>query len=420
MASASEADIPSSPTALSIRDVGFFLSNRFLWVSANQITNVGVGWLVYAETRSALALGLVGLAAFAPKVLLTLLAGVVVDRYDRRLVMGLCLAVSGAVNLGLLAIAIAADVNVNAIYVLFILLGISRSFIAPSSQALIASLVPREHLSRVVGLSSSTGQFATILGPALGGLLYIVGPGAAFACAAIFYFAAVVLILMIRRPTQQRAKGPVTLGDAFAGLAFIRRRPVILGAISLDMFSVLLGGATALLPIVASDILHVGPFGLGLLRSAPAVGAMMLGLTLAYLPIQRRAGVKLLGATTVFGLATIALGLSSSFVLSLAILWLIGASDVFSVVIRQTLVQSDTPDSMRGRVAAVNSLFIGASNELGEFESGLTAHWFGLVPAILIGGVGTIAVSALWAVVFPGLRTRDRLVEPETSATATA
>ena len=211
-----------------------------------------------------------------------------------------------------------------------------------------------------------------------------------------------------------RSKEPIKLSDAFAGLVFVWQRPIILGAISLDLFSVLLGGATALMPIIASDVLHVGPLGLGVLQSAPAVGAMTVGLTLAYAPIQRRAGRKLFIATAIFGLATIGLGLSTHLYLTLAFLWLIGASDVVSVVIRQTLVQGDTPDRMRGRVAAVNSLFIGASNELGEFESGSTAALFGLVPAIVVGGAGTLLIAALWARMFPQLRQRDQLVEPST------
>jgi MFS family permease len=276
---------------------------------------------------------------------------------------------------------------------------------------MVANIVPREQLSRVVGMASSTGQLATILGPALGGLLFVGGPWVPFAVSAVFFFAASMLNLVVRRHGDGVSKPPVMLADAFAGLIFIWQRPVILGAISLDMFCVFLGGATALLPIIAADILHVGPLGLGILRSMPAAGAMMLGLLLACRPMERRVGHKLFLATTVFGLATIGLGLSTEMYFSMTCLWLIGASDVFSVVIRQTLVQGDTPDQMRGRVAAVNTLFIGASNELGEFESGVTAAVFGLVPAILIGGMGTICVSLLWAIMFPQLRRRDRLVE---------
>jgi MFS family permease len=295
--------------------------------------------------------------------------------------------------------------------VLFLSSGTARGFASPTPQALVANLVPRDQLSRVVSLASSVSQTAAIGGPAIGGLLYLAGAWAPFTCAMLFFLAAAELTLMIRYRAEARSKAPVTLTDVFAGLAYIWRRPVILGAISLDMFAMLLGGATALLPIVASEILHVGPLGLGVLRSTPAVGAMMLGLLLSFAPIRHRAGTKLFLATAAFGFATIGFGLSENLFLSLAFLWLIGASDVISVVIRQTLVQADTPDQMRGRVAAVNSLFIGASNELGEFESGATTAIFGLVPAILIGGIGTIMVSVLWAVMFPALRRRDMLME---------
>ncbi len=392
-------------------DVVMFMASRFLWISATQICNVAVGWLIYDVTRSAWALGLVGLAAFAPKLLLTLVAGMVADRYDRRKVMAACLALDGLATIGLFYVAVQSTVAIGAIYALFILLGIARGFAGPAAQAMAANLVPRAQFSKVVGLSSSIGQLASIGGPAMGGLLYAFGAGAPFAAAGLFFFTASGLNLLIRRLTDDRSKAPIRISDAFAGLRFIWQRPVILGAISLDLFSVLLGGATALLPIIATELLHVGPASLGILRSMPALGAMSLGLFLSYRPIERRAGKKLFTATTIFGLATVGLGLSTDFYLSLVLLWLIGASDVFSVVIRQTLVQSDTPDAMRGRVAAVNSLFIGASNELGEFESGATAALFGLVPAILLGGVGTVAVAFSWAWIFPQLRKRDHLVE---------
>ena len=404
--------LPLLSSPLANPAVVLFLVGRFLWMAATQVCNVAVGWLIYDVTRSAWALGLVGLAAFAPKLLVTLVAGMVADRYDRRFIMAICMGLSGLASLGLLYIVLAPTIHVGAIYVLVVILGIERGFAGPAGQAMVANLVPREQFSRVVGMSSSTGQIATIAGPALGGLLFVGGSWVPFAFAALCFFVAAGLNLLIRRQVQHGNRGPVQLSDVFAGLVFVFHRPVILGAISLDLFSVLLGGATALLPMIASEVLHVGPAGLGILRSMPAVGALMLGLTLSRAPIQRRAGRKLFTATTIFGLATIGLGLSADFYLSLAFLWLIGASDVFSVVIRQTLVQSDTPDHMRGRVAAVNSLFIGASNELGEFESGATAALFGLVPAIVLGGAGTIAVSVLFALVFPQLRRRDRLVEP--------
>lgn len=393
------------------RDVLCYLLSRAMWVSATQVCNVAVGWTVYEHTRSAWALGLVGLSAFAPKLALMLVSGLVADRYDRRWIMAGGLAANSLASLGLLAVVLASEVRIGAIYLLFILLGTARGFIGPAAQAMIANIVPRADLSRVMGLSSSIGQIATIAGPAFGGLLFLIGPGAPFAVAALFFLIAAGLNLLIGRVGDKSARPPARLADAFAGLAFIRSRPVILGAISLDLFSVLLGGATALLPIIASDRLNAGPETLGLLRAMPAVGAAMLGATLAYVPLRRRVGRKLFVAVTIFGLATIGLGLSRDLYLTMGMLWLLGASDVFSVVIRQTLVQGDTPDEMRGRVAAVNSLFVGASNELGEFESGATAALFGLVPAIVLGGVGTIAVAILWAWMFPDLRRRDHLIE---------
>lgn len=393
-------------------DVVRVLVSRLLWVLATQIANVAVAWLVYEETRSPLALGLVGLAAFAPRFLLTLASGIAADRYDRRLVMAASLGTSGAASLGLAAIATGESVSLVALYVLFIVTGVARGFAGPASQAMLASLVPRHQLGRAVGLSSSTSRLAAIAGPAVGGLLFTAGRPVPLACAALSFLVAAVLNLAVRQRPERLAKGPIALSDALAGLGFIWRRPVVLGAVSLDLFAVLLGGATALLPIVADELLHVGPVGLGFLRSMPAAGAMVMGLMLAHTSITHRVGVKLLVATAIFGLSTIGLGLSTSFYLSLALLWIMGAADMVGVVVRQTLVQADTPEQMRGRVAAVNALFIGASNELGEFESGVTAALFGLVPAILIGGVGTIAVSVLWVWLFPALARRDRLVEP--------
>jgi MFS family permease len=393
------------------RNVLLYLISRFLLICASQVINLAVGWLVYDVTRSAMALGLVGLAAFTPKLLLSLVSGVVADRFERRLVCAGSFVTMALVSVGLLLTTTSRPVDISAIYALFILYGCARGFGNPAAQAMIANLVPRASLSQVVGISSSTSQMATIIGPALGGVLYIAGGWAPFAFACAAFLPAAILMLCIEARPQDSVKTPFTFSDAFAGLTFIWQKPVILGAISLDLFTVLLGGATALLPIIASEILHIGPLGLGILRSAPALGAMMLGLFIAYRPIERRAGPKLFVVTTIFGLATIGLGLSTDVYLSLAMLWLLGASDVFSVVIRQTLVQSDTPDAMRGRVAAVNSLFIGASNELGEFESGVTAALFGLVPAIVIGGAGTLLVSLSWAIMFPQLRKRDRLVD---------
>lgn len=404
------ADTPT-PSVLANRDVLLYLAARFLWMAAFQICNVAIGWLVYEETRSAWALGLVGLAAFAPKLIVAFVSGIIADRYDRRRIVATCLVINAVTTAGLLAAVLSEPVFLPAVYALFMLSATARGFANPAIAALAANLVPREQLSRVFSLSFSISQCATILGPALGGLIYLAGAYAPFAAAAVFFLLASIAILLIRHRSEARSKAPVTMDDVFAGLAFIWRRPTILGAVSLDMFAVLLGGVTALLPMVAYEILHVGPVGLGVLRSMPALGAVVLGLFLAWYPIRRRAGHQLFVAIVVFGLATIGVGLSENLILTMGFLWVLGAADVFSVVIRQTLVQGDTPDEMRGRVSAVNSLFIGASNELGEFESGATAALFGLVPAILIGGVGTITIAILWALMFPSLRKRDRLVE---------
>lgn len=402
---------PPERSPLVSRDVIFFLIGRFLWMGAHQIDNVAVGWLIWEVTGSAWALGFVGLAAFLPRLLIVLIAGIMADRFDRRRLLAACLAVSGAANLGLVFVVLAPTVSIGWVYALFVLTSTARGFAGPAEPALLANLVTREHYSRVFGFGSSVGQSAVIIGPALGGFIYLAGAWAPFAAAMIFQFVGSVLILLISHRSAARAKGPVQLSEALAGLSFIRRHQIILGAISLDMFAVLLGGVVALLPIVASEILQIGPAGLGVLRSMPALGAVMVGLALAHTPIRGNAGHILFAATGMFGLATIVFGLSESFFLSLGLLWLMGASDVISVVIRQTLVQSETPDEMRGRVGAVYSLFVGASNELGEFESGATAAIFGLVPAIIIGGVGTIAVAALWTRLFPALWRRDQLVE---------
>ena len=399
------------PRVMTSPNVLFYLAARFFWTAAFQICNVAVAWIVYDITRSAWALGLVGLAAFAPKVVVTFVSGLVADRVDRRLIVSVAMLVSAFATVGLLVTVLADPVPLWAVYVLFVISATARGFANPAIGALGANLVPREELARVFSLAMSVTQFGNILGPALGGFIYLAGPAAPYATAAVLFFISSGLIAMVRHRPEARPKTPVTMQDVFAGLGFIWQRPTLLGAVSLDMFAVLLGGAVALLPMVASEILHVGPGGLGVLRSMPALGAMMLSIYLAYAPIRRRAGAKLFIATAVFGLATIGFGLSQNFALSLSFLWILGATDVFSVVIRQTLVQGDTPDHMRGRVGAVNALFIGASNELGEFESGATAALFGLVPAIVMGGAGTVLIVVAWAFLFPTLRRRDALVE---------
>jgi MFS family permease len=392
------------------RDFRLFSASRLLSIMALQMQNVAVGWLVYDLTRSAFALGLVGLAAFVPALALVLVTGHVADAFDRRLIMLIAHAATALSAAGLvLFAAIGADAALP-VYGLVALAGTARAFGLPAQQALLPLLVPREDFGNAVAWNSSVNQTATISGPALGGVLYLLGPTVVFATvAAAFAAAALLAALIVPRPPERRRER-TSWTTLVAGLSFIRAHPVVLGAISLDLVAVFLGGATALLPIFAQDILHVGPVGLGLLRSAPAVGALAMAFTLAHRPVARNAGRRMLQAVALFGLSTIGFGLSTSLHLSLACLVLIGAADMVNVYVRQTLVQTETPDAMRGRVAAVNSIFIGASNELGEFESGTLAALLGAVPAVVIGGAATIAVAALWGRVFPQLAARDRLI----------
>lgn len=404
--------------ALASRDFGLYLAARFLAALAIQVQNVAVGWLIYDLTRSPFALGLVGLAEFLPAVALALVTGHVADRYDRRRILVACYAAITAVSAGLLAFAQLKPGVLWPAYLLLVAFGASRAFANPAGQALVPNLVPQAQLANAIAWNSMVWQTATIAGPALGGLLYYLGPGIAFGTATAALLACVLLFAAIRRRPQPPGS-PASWDTLLAGVRFIRSRPAIFGAISLDLFAVLLGGATALLPVYARDILDVGPGGLGLLRSMPAAGALGMALWLAVRPLQRHSGRRMFQAVALFGLFTIAFGLSTNLWLSAACLVGLGAADMVSVYIRQTLVQWDTPDAMRGRVAAVNSVFIGASNELGQFESGTVAALIGTVPAVVVGGLGTIAVVALWRRWFPELRDRDRLTAaplPEGSA----
>ncbi len=392
------------------RDFAIFLAGRFLSAMAVQVQNVAVGWLVYDITGSPLSLGLVGLATFLPAVGLALVTGHVADRYDRRAILVACYLLTVLTALGLLACAWTRTGEMWQVYALVLVFGATRAFANPAGQALLPNLVPREEFGAAIAWASSGWQTATIIGPAIGGVLYVLGEVAVFAAVAALFLATALLFAAIRPRSTAPQPGRVTRDTLLAGISFIRSRPAVLGAISLDLFAVLLGGATALLPIFARDILAVGPSGLGLLRSAPAAGALATALFLAWRPLERRAGMRMFQAVAIFGVATIGFGLSESFPLSLAFLFALGAADMVSVVIRQTLVQIETPDAMRGRVSAVNSVFIGASNELGEFESGVLAALIGTVPCVVVGGLGTLAVAALWARWFPTLRDRDRLV----------
>ncbi|NEU13289.1 MFS transporter [Methylobacterium sp. BTF04] len=394
-------------------DFRLYGSARFLTGLAFQMQAVAVGWFVYDLTRSALALGLVGLASFLPAMLAALITGHVADTYDRRLVASVAYATLAAADLGLLAAAHYGTTTLWPIYALVVVIGTGRAFANPSLQALLPTLVPRTLFGSAIAWNASLWQSASILGPALGGFLYALGPAMVFGTAAASFLLASLLIAAIRfRPAAITERPPVTWATLSAGLTYIRDHPVVLGAISLDLVAVLLGGATALLPIFAAEVLHVGPLGLGTLRSMPAAGAVLMAVALAYWPLQRQAGLRMLQAVAVFGLAILVFGLSTSLPLSMACLFVTGAADMISVYVRQTFVQGETPDAMRGRVSAVNTVFIGASNELGEFESGTLAALIGAVPAVVFGGVATILVAGLWGRLFPALRARDRLLPP--------
>jgi len=396
-------------TVLEIPSFRYFVFSRIATTMSNQMLMVIVGWQMYDITHRAFDLGMVGLAQFLPALALCLIVGQVADRYDRRYILIGCQLVQGGAALLLTVGTLYGWLGREALLLASLALGAARAFQLPTQQALLPTLVPLASFPRSLTISSAASQLATILGPAVGGFIYVAGAAVVYAtCAALSAFAAVMLYL-IHYDHARPAREPVTLHSLLAGIRFIWQREQILGAISLDLLAVLFGGATALLPIFARDVLHVGSWGLGLLRSAPAGGALAVSLYLTRNPIERRAGKTMLGCVALYGLATLLFALSRSFSLSLAALALTGAFDMVSVVVRQSLVQLDTPNDMRGRVSAVNSIFIGASNQLGEFESGITAGWFGAVPSVLIGGAGTILIVALWTKVFPSLAQRERL-----------
>lgn len=401
----------SSPTLYRHRDFAFFLSGRFLGTVAMQVQSVAIGWQIYEMERTPLALGLVGLCQFLPMFLLTLPAGEITDRLNQRLVFAAALMLQGVCGALFLGLSLAHVDNAIAFYAVLVLFGAARGFSGPAGNSLLAFLVPPERLARSIALNSSVFMIAVIAGPALGGVLYALGPDATYSvCMAGFVASGACMVTLGGRKRADAMQSDASrLARVAEGIRFVRQRPVVFGAISLDLFAVLLGGATALLPVFARDILHVGPIGLGLLRSAPATGAAVMAFALARKPLERGTGKKMFAAVAVFGVATIVFGLSHNFLLSLGALFVLGASDMISVFVRHALVNFATPDEMRGRVGAVNVLFIGASNELGEFESGLTAALFGTVPAVVIGGLGTLAVVAAWMKLFPPLRTVDRL-----------
>ncbi|KQQ86863.1 MFS transporter [Massilia sp. Leaf139] len=401
----------SSSSGLAVlrnRNLAFYLSSRFLGTLAVQMQSVAVGWQVYQITGSLFDLGLIGLAQFAPFLVLILWAGHVADRHDRRKIIVLCMLTQLLVSALLLAFTASGSKVVWPVFAVLVLFGSARAFMMPASQAVLRNLVPDKDFGQAVALGSSTFHVAVITGPVLGGLLYVFGPTTVYMVSAGLLLIATVLMASTKSAPQVRSTAPASWHTLLEGLRFVRSRPIVLGAISLDLFAVLFGGATALLPAYAHDVLHAGPTALGWLRTAPGAGAALCSILLAFVPLRRHVGAWMFGGVAVFGLATLTLGWTSDFTVALVALFLLGAGDMVSVYVRHLLVQYETPDEIRGRVSAVNAVFIGASNELGEFESGVTAGWFGLTRAILLGGAATLVVSGVWALLFPVLSKMDR------------
>ncbi|MDP9270771.1 MAG: MFS transporter [Chloroflexota bacterium] len=397
------------PPALRHPDFRRYLAGRALTGFGAEMLTVAVGYQVYQLTRNPLDLGLLGLSEFLPFALLVLPAGEAADHFDRRWIVTGCYALDAACAALLLALTMAGLHTAAPVFAVVSLLGVAGAFSMPTSQALVPNLVPADDFSNAVAVNSSTMQIAFIAGPAVGGFVFLLGPAAVYAAVAVLSLVSAAMLLGLRSGGRsERRTEPMTVTSVLSGINFVRSRPVVLGSISLDLFAVLFGGAAALLPVYASDILAVGPTGLGLLRAAPAVGAALCGAVLASRPVTRDVGRWMFGGVAAFGLGTLVFALSRSFVLSLAALVVMGAADMVSMFIRHLLVQLTTPDRIRGRVSAVNAVFIGASNELGEFESGITAAWLGTVPAVVIGGLATIAVAVLWSGLFPSLRRLDR------------
>src|SRR5271163_2953961 len=393
--------VTATPNALAHRDFRRFLSASFLAILAAEIQSLAVSWQIYSIARTPLALGYVGLVQFLPMMACTIPAGHLADRFDRRLILVVSNLFTAVASGGFLMLALTRTQVLWPFYAVLMLFGAARAFAGPAAQSFVPLLVPQDQFPQAVAWNSSTSQVAVIAGPAIGGAIYILGPAADYGvCLALFAAVAFVIFGIQSRSARYEKEADTTIFERItAGVAYVWRKPLILGAF-------------ALLPVYARDSLHVGPLGLGVLRSAPALGAAMLGLALGQMVRrQRHAGLAMFACVAIFGIATIVFGLSRNFGLSMAALFMLGASDMVSVYVRTTLTQLATPDAMRGRVSAVNRLFVGASNELGEFESGVTATWFGTVPAVVIGGVGTLVIVAVWFRLFPSLREVDRLSE---------
>ena len=410
------ADAPTLTALLGQRDYVLMWSGRLMGNLATQIQSIAIAWQVYAVARltgtvgeGAFAVGMIGLAQFLPMFVLALIAGQVADRHDRRLIMTACMAIELACAGALCALAYAGSAALWPIYLIAVAFGTARAFYSPASSALGPTLVPRDLLPRAIAMNSLSWQLASVVGPAIGGLLVAGSAALAFGGAGVLFGLSIVLLCCFSSPPQTWNQGASRLEQIREGLRYLRSNRFVLGAISLDLFAVLLGGATALLPVFARDVLHAGSQGFGLLRAAPAIGGVAVAILLGARPIKRHAGIKMFLAVAGFGLATVVFALSKSVLLSVVALAFLGGADMISVFVRQSLVQIKTPNEMRGRVGAVAYLFIGASNELGEFESGLAARFLGPIGAALFGGVGSLAVTGLWAWLIPELRQADRL-----------
>ncbi|MDT8070019.1 MAG: MFS transporter [Terriglobia bacterium] len=407
----SDVSASQSRIAFHYPNFRYYQAARFLAITASEMQSVAVGWQVYEITRRPLDLGLVGLAQFLPGILLFLLAGHTADRIRRQHIIATCYVGFATCSLLLLAFTVHGRRSVEPIYVILVLIGVVRAFNGPAGQAFLPMLVPEEHFPNAVAWGSSIFMSATIFGPTVGGILYgwTGGPNVVYGTAAVALGIAFIFVAMIRIQPAQRPRKSASADTVMAGFRYVIENKLVLGAISLDLFAVLLGGAVALLPVYAKEILFVGPWGLGLLRAAPGVGAVITAIAVAHWPLRKRAGTTMLWCVAGFGAFTVIFGLSRNVVVSLLALVLVGATDMISVVVRSTMVQLATPDEMRGRVSAVNMIFVGASNEFGQFESGVTANWFGTVPAVVLGGIGTLVVVALWSALFPELRRVNEL-----------
>jgi MFS family permease len=405
------AHAPSEPNKLAFTYPGF----RFFWLTtllvsfAVQIMSVSIAWQIYDVTGNAFLLGLVGLCLFLPALVLILVTGLLADRFNRRGIMAVCLTVELGCALGFLALVNVQAHEVWPIFVILVVLGTARAFWGPAAQSLAPNLVPTEALSNAITVNASAWQFASITGPAVGGLLYGLSPSFAFGTGAALLVCAVVTVLLIPKPVRRESHQATSLETMFGGFRYIFSNKVVLGAISLDMFAVLMGGAVALLPVYTKDILHAGPVELGLLRAAPGIGAIVMALWLTRFPVRDHAGKILFLFVGLFGAFTVIFGFSTTVWVSIPALALVGASDMVSVTIRETIMQLWTPEEVRGRVNAVNSVFIGASNELGEFRAGTVAHLIGPVPAVVIGGFGAMAIAVIWSRIFPQLREQRTL-----------